>query len=212
MTRIRICFVGDSITAGTGDTDYLGWPGRLCAHEARKGHDVTCYNLGVRAETSTMIAARWRSECTPRLPEGADGALVFSFGVNDMAIEEGKGQRVSREDSLSNARAVISEAKKWKPVLWLGPPPVVGDLQPLNVPGVATYYFDNARNADLSRAYASLAAELGVPYLEIFEPLSADGRWEKAQRGSDGIHAEGGGYALISDLIGSWDAWRAWFD
>ncbi len=42
MTAIRICFVGDSITAGTGDNTCLGWPGRISAAEIARGHDVSC--------------------------------------------------------------------------------------------------------------------------------------------------------------------------
>ena len=60
MTILRICFVGDSITQGTADKEYLGWPGRLCAGERARGHDLTCYNLGVRADTTADIARRWR--------------------------------------------------------------------------------------------------------------------------------------------------------
>jgi lysophospholipase L1-like esterase len=212
MTSVRICFVGDSITAGTGDTDYLGWPGRVCAREAARGHDVTAYNLGVRAETSTQIAARWRAECTPRLPEGVAGALVFSFGVNDAAEEQGVGVRVPTDASVATARAMIAEAREWKPVLWVGPVPVVEEKMPFAVPGLAVYDFDNGRAADLSRAYAAEAASLGVPYLDVFETLAADPRWAGAQRDCDGVHPLGGGYELMADLIGGWSAWRAWFD
>lgn len=49
---IRICFIGDSITLGTGDAAMLGWPGRLGAIAWSQGHQVTVYNLGVRGETS----------------------------------------------------------------------------------------------------------------------------------------------------------------
>jgi len=57
MTVLRICFVGDSLTLGTNDDEYLGWPGRIAKRERAAGHDVTVYNLGVRADTSEMIAS-----------------------------------------------------------------------------------------------------------------------------------------------------------
>ena len=60
MTTVRICFVGDSLVLGTNDDAYLGWPARLVQRETRAGHDVSLYNLGIRADTSEMIAARWR--------------------------------------------------------------------------------------------------------------------------------------------------------
>ena len=87
---LRICFIGDSVTAGTGDDMFQGWAGRLCEMAWDEGHDVTGYNLGIRGETSPMIAARWRAECTPRLPDGVPAALVFAFGVQ----RHGRGARI----------------------------------------------------------------------------------------------------------------------
>jgi lysophospholipase L1-like esterase len=34
MSRVRVCFVGDSITSGQGDSRYLGWPRRIGTCEA----------------------------------------------------------------------------------------------------------------------------------------------------------------------------------
>ena len=125
MTQLRICFVGDSLTNGTGDHAFLGWPGRICRREVQAGHNITCYNLGIRAETTEMIRARWRAECTPRLLDSFPGALVFSFGTNDTAEEAGQ-TRVAAGRSIENARAMIAEAMDWKPTLWIGPPPIWG--------------------------------------------------------------------------------------
>jgi len=55
--ELRMCFVGDSLLLGTNDDNYLGWPGRLCRREREAGHDVSLYNLGIRADTSEKIAA-----------------------------------------------------------------------------------------------------------------------------------------------------------
>jgi len=109
MTALRICFVGDSLTNGTGDDAFLGWPGRLCAAECRRGHELTCYNLGVRADTSVLIAARWREECAARLLEPYQGGLVFAFGNNDTAIQDdAKEVRVPYPQSFSTARAILA--------------------------------------------------------------------------------------------------------
>ena len=212
MTEIRICFVGDSLTAGTGDESFLGWPGRVCNREAAKDHDVTLYNLGIRANTSADIAARWRDECRVRMPEGTSCGLIFSFGVNDAAEEVGVGVRVPLEQSLANAGAILREAKSWLPTLWIGPPPVVEEMMPV-LPGTGVAYnFNNARTKALSNAYRSLAAELDIPYLDVFDTLAADATWSEAQKDSDGIHAMGHGYERLADLIGAWTAWRKWFD
>ena len=210
MTTLRICFVGDSITNGTLDDDCLGWPGRVCSAARARGHDVTLYNLGVRAETTAHMRPRWRQECEPRLPAHSAGAIVFAFGVNDMA-EEDTGLRCPKDQSLANARAMISEAKAWRPVIWVGPAPAEESMQPLEpAPGVS-YSFHNARTQDLSAAYAELAAEIGVPYLDLFSRLIGAERFFAALRAGDGVHPTADGYALIAEIVEEWPAWRAWF-
>lgn len=209
MTQLRICFVGDSLTNGTGDRAFLGWPGRLCHREVQAGHDLTCYNLGIRAETTEMIRPRWRGECTPRLLDSFPGALVFLFGTNDTAIEDG-ATRVAFDRSLENARAMISEAMDWKPTLWIGPPPIDELQQPFRAaPGLPTRQFSNARIAELSDAFAAVAAEMGVPYLDLFTPLSGDSSWNGAV--GDGVHPPDDGYAVIAERVAGWDGWRRWF-
>lgn len=210
MTVLRICFIGDSITNGTLDGDYLGWPGRLCVAERAAGHDLTLYNLGVRADTSADIAGRWLDECTVRLPEHVNGALVFAFGVNDAAEQEGVGLRVPLEMSVENARTILTAARAMKPTLWIGPAPVDESRQPIRPgPGVA-YYFGNERTAALNRAYAELADTLSVPYLDLFTQFAASPVWAEALAAGDGVHPVASGYALIADRVRSWQPWREW--
>ena len=212
MTAIRVCCIGDSITLGTGDTAMLGWPGRIGRAEASRGHDVTVYNLGIRADTSQMIAGRWLAECNARLPDAFAGGLVFAFGVNDTAQETDGSLRVSSGESIELARRIIAVAKAWKPTLWLGPLPVEERRMPISIPGSPPRDFRNERIAVLSGHYTNVAAELGVPYLDLFGRLSGDRRWAELLADGDGVHPTGAGYQVISDLLGEWPSWRAWFD
>jgi len=212
VTVLRICFVGDSITLGVGDDAYNGWPGRLCQAEAARGHDVTLYNLGIRADTSELVRQRWQAECAPRLPDTVDGALVFAFGVNDMAEMGGTGIRVPAARSVENARAILTAARDWLPTLMVGPIPTVDDLQPYTYPNGLTFNFVSARAAALSTAYAELCAELDVPFLNLHEKLAGNAQWQACQRAIDGVHVSGDGYGLVADLVGTWPAWRAWFN
>jgi len=210
VTTLRICFVGDSLVLGTNDHDFQGWPGRIAHREVQAGHDVSVYNLGIRADTSEMIASRWRSECEARLPDVHPGALVFSFGTNDMA-EENDSIRVPLKKSCAIARKMMSEARAWKPVLWVGLPPVDDGRQPFRA-GSVTYDFSSDRSAQLNDAYAELARELDIPYLDLFTILSSDANWLDAFSGEDGVHPLHSGYAQMAERITGWDAWRAWFD
>jgi acyl-CoA thioesterase I len=212
MTNLRICFVGDSLTNGTNDSQFQGWPGRLCTSECARGHELTHYNLGIRAETSEQIEVRWRAECEPRLLDIHPGALVFSFGVNDMAIENGENIRVSKERSIESAKRMLGEAQQWKPTLWIGPVPVDDSQQPFQSAPTVSYDFSTERLADLSQAYENLASEMGIPYLEILEPLANNNAWNNSFSQGDGVHPAGAGYALMAERIGNWEAWRGWLD
>lgn len=212
MTALRVCFVGDSITAGTGDDDCLGWPGRLCAAERRRGHDVTLYNLGIRGDTSALIAPRWRAECAARLPEMHPGALVFAFGINDTAQEADGALRVPPDRSVAIAREILAAAKAWKPVLMIGPTPLLRERVTLAVQPTGPREMRDDRIAATSTAYAALCAEIGVPYLDLFAALPGDARFRAAMAQGDGVHPTAEGYAAMAALIGTWPAWRAWFD
>jgi len=210
MTTLRICFVGDSLVLGTNDHDFQGWPGRVAHREVLAGHDLTIYNMGIRADTSEMISARWRRECEPRLPDMHSGALVFSFGTNDMAVADGK-VRVPIEKSCAIARDMMQQASAWKPTLWVGLPPVDDGRQPFRA-GNITYDFSSERSAKLNDAYDRVAQDLRIPYLDLFTLLSTESSWLDAFDGDDGVHPLHVGYAQIAERITGWDAWRYWFD
>ena len=198
MQSLRICFVGDSFVNGAGDPECIGWAGRICAAASRAGHDITCYNLGVRRETSADIAARWRDEVVRRLPPGLDGRVVFSFGVNDTTVEEGL-PRIAVEDSLGNARRILTEAARSYPVLMVGPPPVADAAQ-------------NERIARLSIALASVCRDADVPYLAVFDALAATRAWMTEAAAGDGAHPRAGGYEAFAALVEAWAPWRSWID
>ncbi len=210
MTVLRICFVGDSITNGTGDDTYLGWPGRLCAAERARGHDLTHYNLGIRGDTSTMIEARWRVECDARLPPEHPAALVFAFGINDTA-EEPTGLRVDPEQSARTARRILTAALAWKPTLMIGPTPVDEAQMPTNF-GPVSRDMRNIRIATASRILEGIATEIGVPFLDLYGPLADDPAFRQALAEGDGVHPTAEGYALMAARVGAWPGWRRWLD
>lgn len=195
MRDIRICFVGDSFVNGTGDPEKLGWAGRLCAAAQSETADVTCYNLGIRRNTSEDILKRWETECALRLPEGCDGRIVFSFGVNDAVIENGS-RRIMTERTLQNARAMLTQASAHHKTLMIGPPPIDDDSM-------------NEHIAGLDASLAELCREIGIPYLSVFGRLVHDPLWRGETASNDGAHPRAGGYSLLARLIGEWEGW--WF-
>lgn len=211
MTEMRVCFIGDSLVLGTGDEKFLGWPGRVMQREREAGHDVTIYNTGIRGDTTTMIEARWRIEAEARLPSENPCGLVFSFGCNDMAMDNGE-LRNSPEEAVASARRMISEAKDWLPTLWVGPMPVNDDDMPFSSAPGRERFLSSSRNVQLSDMFQELANELGVPYLDIFTPTASDPNWAQHYIPGDGVHPRGSGYAAVAEHFIGWDAWRKWFD
>jgi len=192
---LRVCFIGDSFVAGTGDPEALGWVGRVTAAALREGHPLTTYNLGVRRETSGDIRQRWKQEVMPRVMPGSGMRVVFSFGANDTAIHD-RRRRLTLEATLANTQAILSDAQASWPVLMIGPPPVADEDH-------------DKRIAELSDALHAVADTLGVPYLDVFTPLMALPAWRQEAAANDGSHPRAAGYRELAELVMHWPAW--WF-
>jgi len=200
IPEVRVCFIGDSFVNGTGDPECLGWTGRICVNANKKGYDITYYNLGIRRDTSTDIAKRWLQEVSPRLPKEYDSRVIFSFGLNDTTLENGK-TRVDFTDSIKNARQILSEAKSLYPVLMVG-------LAPYAEPEDSER---RQRNTDLSKQFALICNELNVPYLNVFPILEKSNIWINEAKANDGVHPKASGYAEFAQVVENWDAWLNWF-
>jgi acyl-CoA thioesterase I len=193
---IRICFIGDSFVNGTGDETFLGWTGRVCAAATNISDiSLTCYNLGIRRNTSTDILQRWEHECAVRLSDFCDGRVVLSCGVNDMVIEDAQ-HRVPADESCNNIRQILQRANSKYKTLMVGPAPVGDD----NL---------NHRLKNISAAYAQEAQKLGIPYIELFSHLADNRRYLLESRNNDGYHPMSYGYAAIANIIRKSDQW--WF-
>jgi lysophospholipase L1-like esterase len=209
---LRICFVGDSYVDGTGDPECLGWVGRVCQMAWRRDRQVTSYNIGIRGETSTMLARRWRAECEIRLPAASPALIVFLFGINDIAVQLGVGRRVDKQVSIENARRIVRDASCWKPTLWIGPPPANEACCPQSpMPGVS-FDFRNDQLLELNAAFSAIAAEISVPFLDVATPLSTSAAYLKSQTEGDRMHCSADGYEEIARLVDAWPAWRAIVD
>ena len=187
---MRLLAFGDSMVAGAGDPDHLGWVGRALV--GRRA--ISLYNLGVRRETSADIARRWRAEAQARFVDDEPMRLVFSFGLNDCNLENGR-PRVPAVESLKTTRDILTAAQALCPVLMVGPPPETD-------PGV------NARTEALSDSLTALCARLRVPFIDVFRPLAASGLWQAEAAAWDGAHPGAGGYQQMADLICAHPAWR----
>lgn len=198
-TPIRICFFGDSMVNGTGDDACLGWVGRACAAARRGGRDVTCYNLGIRRDTSEDVLTRWESEAKARLLPEHDGRLVFSFGANDACPGADGAARVASDRALANAETILVAAIASRPTLMVGPFPICDPVV-------------DARVAELSARFSALCARMGIPFLPVIDIASSSEAWRREVAAGDGAHPNEQGYALVAEAFSEWAPWRAWID
>ena len=196
LKEIRICFVGESFVNGTGDSECLGWAGRICQDAFLKGFDITYYNLGVRGETSTELKKRWRREVSYRLPQECDGRVVFSFGTNDTTIENSK-TRVSLQDSITNLGDILNIAKDLYPILVVSAPPIEDKEQ-------------NQRISELSKEFSKVCNQLNVPYLDVVTELIKSNIWMDEVKNYDGAHPRVGGYQVFAEIVQNWQGWLNW--
>jgi lysophospholipase L1-like esterase len=192
---LRVCFLGDSFTLGTGDDDGLGWVGRVHAAERGRGIDLTAYNLGIRGQTGVEIADRAAREVELRLAgKGDRRAVVASFGSNDIYQDR------PVEETASALERIIRWAGGQGYAMF-----VVG------APHAAEPELDALRalyNVNLEET----ARRLGAPYLDIRERVADWTPWHRGAMEGDGVHPGSEGYALVAAAFGAWLPWRRWLD
>ncbi|MDP2630727.1 MAG: SGNH/GDSL hydrolase family protein [Candidatus Uhrbacteria bacterium] len=80
---------GDSITYGAGDSEALGWVGRL-RKLLEKGDDVGVYNFGICGDTTDDLLKRFSVEADAIKPN----IIVFAIGINDSKYPVGETENV----------------------------------------------------------------------------------------------------------------------
>lgn len=193
----RVLFFGDSFVAGVGDPSGLGWVGRAVAAAHAAGDPLTAYNLGVRRDTSADVAARWQAEARVRM-RAADASygIVFGFGTNDAATEDGR-VRVAPGHAVDALGRMIEAARdEGLDVFVVGPPPA----------GEPAW---DERVRALSAAFAAVARKRGVPFVETVAALSASAAWRGEVAQGDGSHPAATGYRALAGLVlaGGWLEW-----
>jgi lysophospholipase L1-like esterase len=195
MTDIRVCFLGDSFTLGTGDGQALGWPGRVAAAERARGVDLTLYNLGVRGQTGAEIAARAPREVEERIRDRGDRrGFVVSFGANDIYQDRPVAESVRALRDLLAWSSSCGYA-----AFAVGAPPA------------ATPELDVLRD-HLNLELEAAARRLGAPFLDIRRALGDWSAWHREAAEGDGVHPNAEGYARVAAVFGAWAPWREWID
>lgn len=180
------------------------------------------YSQGKGVSRNCPLAAYWYRRAAAQNLVQAMNAMAWIYATSPEdgarsgrdAIRWAESALTRRTDAkhLTTIAAAYAEARDWLPALMVGPIPIIEYMQPYVFPNGIAYDFNNARIAELNAEYSALCEELGVPFLDIFQALYGNAKWEASQRGCDGVHVLGDGYAMIAALVADWPAWRAWLD
>ena len=194
LPGIHACFVGNSIVAGVCDPDGLGWTGRVVRDAASKGVPIVAYNLGIRGNTSENLKARWYQEVFRRLHHNRRGKVVFSFGINDTVILQGK-RRVSFEETKTNASIIFEKAKEKYATYMISPTPLASSEQ-------------NKVILEVHELFLELCQNFEIPYCNVWDSLIENSAWFEDLEANDGAHPKSCGYQMLADLIIAWEAWQ----
>ncbi len=187
--QLRICVIGDELTAGMGDARGLGWVGRVMARTQTEDPAFVA-QLAVPHENTTDLSARWEAECQRRFTPMADNRLVLGLGSAD--LDEGLSLARSR---LNLANILDGAAASRIGCFVVGPPPRTDT--------------DVEAQAALSQAFADVCQRRHVPYVETFQPLRTHEQWHSDVAAGDGLHPGQAGYGLLAWLV-LHNGWHAW--
>ncbi|WP_418276247.1 GDSL-type esterase/lipase family protein [Isoptericola jiangsuensis] len=189
--QVRICVVGDELSAGVGDARALGWTGRVLAR-TKFEQPAMSFTLAVPGETTSALNARWEAETAPRFgPESSyDNRLVVALGRHDLD----PGLSVAR--SRLNLANILDVADKNRLATFVvGPPPGRPE--------------DGGRIAELSAAFSDVASRRRVPYVDTYTPLAHHEQWVADLATTGSTFPGQAGYGLMAWLV-LHTGWHAW--
>ncbi len=174
---------------GFGDPKALGWVGRVAARTVGSELVLTAYNLGIRGEGVTGLAARIEAECTPRLAPADDARVVLQTGSDVV------GRPPAEVSADIVAVAADCRSRGWHPLV-VGLPPVLHEEY-------AT------RLASLDPVLREACAADDVPFIGLHDALSLNEDYVASLRRGDSSHPDQVGYGLMSWLVlhGGWYSW-----
>lgn len=181
-------FFGDSITLGVNVIAEDVWTGLVATHLTTRGLPVpptTFYNLGVRKNSSKLIAERFNDEFKRRTLPETEAYFVIMCGNVDMAMPQ-DNTVLSVDESLAETRKILDLAKIKGTVLFLSGTPVKNEEH-------------NARISKLALLQNKLCDELHIEFINLHDALSQNPTY--LQDLTDGVHPQEMGNAAISDLV-----------
>lgn len=194
MKDVNILVFGDSIVYGAWDDEKAGWVNRLrLVLEHQNDVYYNIFNLGIPGDTTINVKRRFDFECKCRYNIDSLNIIIFSVGINDSYVVDGKNN-VSILEFKKNILDLINMAKEYSQnILFVGLSKVDEfKVNPLSWDGDISYL--NSEILKFDKELESVCDKNKVAYLSIFNLLEISDL-------SDGLHPSSVGHQKICDEI-----------
>jgi lysophospholipase L1-like esterase len=201
---MRVLVFGDSIAQGFYDSEG-GWANRLAAHYFKKSIDgkneknLTVFNLSISGDATPQLLRRFDAESSARIWPGEDFIFIFSVGINDSVVENGK-VRVEQEDYSDNLRSLVQKARKFSNNILLVGLNACDEKITQPVAWNKAIHYTNKQISIYESIIRKISTEEGAQFLPLYEVFE-----EKKKHGEkllfDGLHPNSEGHLIIYELV-----------
>ena len=184
---------GDSITYGAGDTEALGWVGRL-RKQLEQGGDNSVYNRGNCGDTSRGLLKRFSTElATFTYPVDV---VIFAIGMNDVAEGgERNGNEVPLEEFAENVRDLIMQVRTTIQKVSVIGITTVDESRTLPIDDSSTHKeFRNTVIHKYNEALQTVCCDTDVRFIDVSDVLGNTDL-------DDGLHPNSDGYEKLFAVI-----------
>lgn len=205
--KLRILFLGDSITVGDGDQEACGWPSRLLAQTVVPPLKAQCYNLGIGGDRISDLQARWRAEVTSRVAGRPGCGAVLMIGVNDAIRAAKEGGPFDFDAWTARFTGILDDLSKRVPVFVATPVPVHPTLRREGATGeLVDQHLEGLCQRTLQAAQA-----LDLAFCDL-RLLKKDAAFMGDLAAADQLHPSSIGYARIAATIADEPSWTTFLD
>ena len=197
MIPNRIVVLGGSTVHGQGDPAGGGFVARLRAwHESARPETNRVFNLGVGGDAVAEMLARGPAEVSARRAE----LIILYPGLNDIRRVGSKLQpmQTALDVFRQDLQKLIGAIRPIAPLVIMSAIPP-DELRTLPFRG--KWFFCRNDSAEVAKIVSTIAEELKLPYLPIFE------HWQNRPNLNDlledGLHCNGQGHQLLFEELRS---------
>lgn len=178
---------GDSITYGAGDSEALGWVGRLRKSLETKD-DIGVYNFGVCGDTTDNLLKRFSVEADAIKPN----VIVLAIGINDSKYPVGETvNRIPLEKYKQNMRTLIKLAKGYSGKIYIVGATKVDEALVRD----SGTRFVNEMIQSYNKFLKEFSESEGLIYVDVFDVLDVNTDLD------DGLHPSAQGYEKLFNTI-----------